>query len=170
MLKCLIPDYRVDRVEEITIPRLRAVHVSALLLDVDCTLKAYGEKEFAPSVLAWLDALRTAHVGVCLVSNGREGRIRRIAAALDLPYLAMALKPFPFALRKSIVRLGYSLPSTAMVGDQVFADMMAGYFARVTTILVRPIHPEQEPFMTRFKRPVERWVLSHCRSPKLCDL
>ncbi len=169
MLKCFVPDYLVDSVEEITIPRLRKLHLTSLLLDVDCTLKGYGQREFSPAVLAWLEGLRD-HVGVCLVSNGRGARIGQVAAALDLPYLAMAMKPFPHGLRRSMMRLGFSPAGTAMVGDQVFADTMAGYFAGVITILVRPIHPEQEPFMTRLKRPVEQWVLRHCRSPKLCDL
>ena len=44
---------------------------------------------------------------------------------------------------------------TAMVGDQVFADVMAGRLAGVFTILVRPIHPEDEPWFTRWKRPWE---------------
>ena len=170
MLRCFTPDYRVDQVEQITLPRLRRLHVSSLLLDVDCTLKPYAEREFAPSVVSWLKTLHEATIGICLVSNGSEGRIRRVADELNLPYLAMALKPFPYALRRTMRRMEFSPHGTAMVGDQVFADMMAGYFARVTTILVRPIHPEQEPFMTRLKRPLERWVLRHCESPKLCDL
>lgn len=170
MLRCLVPDYRVDQVEQITLPRLRRLHVSSLLLDVDCTLKPYGDKEFSPSVLSWLQTMRQATIGICLVSNGRGGRIRRIADELDLPYLAMALKPFPYGLRRSMRRMQFNPPGTAMVGDQVFADMMAGYFARVTTILVRPMHPEQEPFGTRLKRPLERWILRHCESPKLSEL
>jgi predicted HAD superfamily phosphohydrolase YqeG len=49
--------------------------------------------------------------------------------------------------------------STALVGDQVFADVLAGRLAGLKTILVEPIHPEEEPWYTRLKRPPERWVL-----------
>ena len=49
---------------------------------------------------------------------------------------------------------------TAIVGDQVFADVMAGRVAGVRTILVDPIHPEEEPWFTRLKRWPERVVLA----------
>ena len=38
---------------------------------------------------------------------------------------------------------------TAIVGDQLFADVMAGRLAGVRSILVDPIHPEEEPWWTR---------------------
>ena len=39
-----------------------------------------------------------------------------------------------------------------MVGDQLFADILAGRLAGLTTFLVEPIHPEEEPWFTRLKR------------------
>jgi predicted HAD superfamily phosphohydrolase YqeG len=55
--------------------------------------------------------------------------------------------------------MGFDQKSTAMVGDQVFADILAGKFAGIFTILVTPIHPEEERWYTRIKRPVEKCVL-----------
>ena len=54
-----------------------------------------------------------------------------------------------------------------MVGDQVFADILAGRLAGLKTILVDPIHPEEEPWFTRLKRPPERWVLRRTAVPVL---
>ena len=55
-----------------------------------------------------------------------------------------------------------------MVGDQLFADILAGNLARVRTILVRAIHPEEEPWFTRLKRGPERWILgkTYWREPE----
>jgi predicted HAD superfamily phosphohydrolase YqeG len=47
-----------------------------------------------------------------------------------------------------------------MVGDQVFADVMAGRLARIRSILVEPIHPEEEPWFTRLKRLPEQRILA----------
>jgi len=47
---------------------------------------------------------------------------------------------------------------TAIVGDQLFADVLAGRLAGLFTILVRPTSPS-EPLWTRVKRPLERRVL-----------
>jgi predicted HAD superfamily phosphohydrolase YqeG len=41
----------------------------------------------------------------------------------------------------------------------VFADVMAARAAGLRSILVRPIHPEEEPWFTRLKRPLERLVM-----------
>ncbi len=138
---------------------LRARRLRALLLDVDSTLKAYRDREVSEDVRRWLVDVQASGTTCCLVSNGGPRRIAKIAASLELPYLATALKPFPFALRRGLKRLNVDAEETAMVGDQVFADVWAGNWAGLTTILVDPIHPEQESFYTRMKRPLERWWL-----------
>jgi predicted HAD superfamily phosphohydrolase YqeG len=62
--------------------------------------------------------------------------------------------------KAAIRRLAFDPRTTAMVGDQIFADVMAGRLAGIRCILVRPIHPEEEPWFTRLKRPWERIVLA----------
>jgi HAD superfamily phosphatase (TIGR01668 family) len=133
--------------------------LEALLLDVDCTLKRFRDEEPAPEVVAWLDELRRGGIGLCLVSNGLDGRVRRFAEKLDLPYVSKALKPFPLGCRAALRKMKFLPSRTAMVGDQLFADVMAARLAGLTSILVRPIHPEDEPWFTRLKRGPERWLL-----------
>ncbi len=130
-----------------------------MLADVDCTLKRYRADRITPEAAAWLEALRVAGIGVCLVSNGAERRIGRLAEQLDLPFVAQALKPLPIGCRKALRKTGFDRARTAVVGDQLFADVWAGRLAGLTTILVEPIHPEEEPWFTRVKRPLERWLL-----------
>ena len=164
MLRFIAPHFRVDRVVELTPERLRELRLESLLLDVDCTLKRYRDEELTPEVTAWLEGLRAANVGLCLVSNGMGRRIGRLAAKLDLPFVANALKPFPFGCRRALRNMGFARQSTAMVGDQLFADVLAGRLAGLTTVLVCPVHPEEEPWFTRVKRHPERWVLRWTRS------
>ena len=163
MHRLLTPHLHVKSVCELEPERLDRLGIDALLLDVDCTLKRYRERECGPDVTVWLDRLRKAGVGICLVSNGRSKRIRLLAGSLGLPYVASALKPLPFRLRAVVRRLGFSPARTAMVGDQVFADVLAGRLAGLTTILVEPIHPEEEPWLTQLKRHPERAWLRRLR-------
>jgi len=163
MLQFLTPHFRIDRVEELTPKRLREWGLSALLLDVDCTLKRYGRQEVSPEVAAWIEQLRAKGIVMCLVSNGMGGRIRRFAERLDLPCVSLAMKPLPRGIRSAMRRLALRPSQTAMVGDQLFADVMAGRLAGVRTILVRPNHPEEEPWFTRLKRRPERWLLGRMR-------
>jgi uncharacterized protein len=158
MFRLVTPHYQVSDVQELTPERLRQWELRALLLDVDCTLSRYRRSEPTPEVLAWVEQLRMAGIPMCLVSNGMRRRIEHFAEQLGLPCVARAMKPLPWGVWSAMQKL-QSLPSeTAMVGDQLFADIMAGRLAGVRSILVKPIHPEEEPWFTRLKRIPERFV------------
>ena len=159
MFRWLTPDYRVATVSDLLPDVLRGWGIEALLLDADCTLKRYRAKEVEPEAAVWLAELRAAGVAACLISNGIEKRIEPLAASLGLPYVARALKPLPRGCRLALRKLAVPPAKTAIVGDQIFADVLAGRLAGLKTILVRPIHPEEEPWFTRLKRPPERWIL-----------
>jgi HAD superfamily phosphatase (TIGR01668 family) len=158
MLRLVTPHYRVSSVGELTPGQLRQWGLSALLLDVDCTLTRYRQ-EAPPEILAWVTELRAAGIGLCLVSNGMGRRISRFAERLALPCIFKAMKPLPWGVRAGMRRLQAAAAETAMVGDQLFADIVAGRLAGIRTILVNAIHPEDEPWFTRLKRGPEGFLL-----------
>ena len=156
-MRIFTPAIHVSEVSILTPEYLSERKIENLLLDVDCTLKRYSCTELESASAAWLEQMRQANVGLCLVSNGKPGRIGQFAQKLNLPYSALAMKPFPFGLKRAITAQGWDKSRTAMVGDQIFADIMAANLAGVVSILVDPIHPEEEPWFTRLKRPFERF-------------
>lgn len=159
MLHLATPHYRVAAVFELTPERLRQWGLRALLLDVDCTLTRYRCGEPLPEVLAWIEEMRTEGIKLCLVSNGTGPRIRRLAEQIRLPCISQAMKPMPWGVRSAMRELQATPAETAMVGDQVFTDIVAGRLAGVRCILVKAIHPEEEPWYTRLKRRPEQWLL-----------
>ena len=159
MFNWLQPNLMLKTVQDITPELLQRHELQSLLLDVDSTLKRYRATEIPPETVRWLESLHEAGIQCCILSNGRAHRIRPIAEQIHLPFIAPAMKPTPFGCQTAIKMLGFEPKSTAMVGDQVFADILAGKFARIFTILVVPIHPEEERWYTRIKRPFEKWVL-----------
>ncbi len=166
MLKRIAPHLCVERVEQLRLEKLRQLGLDFLLLDVDCTLKRYRQTEISAEVAAWLAELRDGGIGLCLVSNGMGKRIGRFAEKHDLPFVAKALKPFPFRLKAALRKMEFDPARTAMVGDQLFADIVAGRWAGLTSILVRPLHPEEEPWFTRIKRGPERLLLRWMNVPE----
>ena len=159
MFSIFIPHLHVAAVQELTLERLGAMGIDSLLLDADCTLKRYSSEHCVPAVAAWLAELKAGGTGLCLVSNGWSDRIKRFAGNVGLPFVARSLKPLPWGCRKALRKMGFDPSRTAMVGDQLFADVIAGRLAGVRTILVDPIHPEEEPWFTRLKRRPERYLL-----------
>lgn len=130
-----------------------------MLLDVDCTLKFYRSKTLLPEIAAWLERKQKQGFYFCLFSNGRKGRISRLAEELELPFYAPAFKPFPSGCRKAMQMLNLDPQYTAVIGDQLFTDVIAANLADIRSILVKPLRPYEEPIFTRVKRPFERLVL-----------
>jgi len=169
MLNFLFPDHRFDSITQIHRKWLREQNIYNLLLDVDCTLKYYKSKTLVPEIATWLQRKRNQGFQFCLFSNGRRQRIQPLAKELDLPFFAPAYKPFPFVCRKAMHQLYVDPRFTALIGDQVFTDVVAANLAGIRSILVKPLRPQEEPIFARIKRPFERIVLSfdHQESPDL---
>ena len=159
MFNWLQPNLILNSVADITPELLQKYGLQSLLLDVDSTLKRYRATEIPAENVRWIKSLQAAGIRLCILSNGRKHRIRPIAEQIGIPFIALAMKPSPFGCRAAIKTMEFDLKSTAMVGDQVFADILAGKFARIFTILVMPIHPEEERWYTRIKRPLEKWIV-----------
>lgn len=159
MWNVFYPHYRVNSVVELTPEWLRQINVENLLLDVDCTLKCYSNQEPTLEVLDWLNSLKDSGFKMCLLSNGVGGRIKQFANLVELPFIAKACKPLPRGCYRAFKEHNFEPSNTILVGDQIFADIMAGRLANIRTVLVTPILPEQEHWFTRIKRPFEKIIL-----------
>jgi len=159
MFRFLYPYYRFHRITEITREWLDTEELFALLLDVDSTIKYYHSDHVLPEIQKWIVEMKDRGINFGLLSNGREKRISRIADELDLPFIAPAYKPLPFACRRIIRELDFDPQYTGLIGDQLFTDILGANLSGIRSILVNPLHPEEEPFFARIKRPFERFLL-----------
>jgi uncharacterized protein len=163
MLSLIKPNLQLDSVLDLHVDRVRNLGLQTLLLDVDCTLKDYHSTSLNDGVLDWIKSLQAAGIRLCLLSNGGRARIEKLARLLGTSYVARALKPFPFGCWSALRQLAADKKHTAVVGDQLFADVMAGRLAGLFTILVRPT-TTAEPWFTSLKRPLERRMLARMNS------
>jgi len=153
------PDVLVDTVADVTPALLEALGVRAILVDLDDTLIASNTEELSSGAAAWLDSLRAADIKVAILSNGTRKRVHRLAERFDMPAFAMVGKPFGFAFRRGLTALGTPPEATAMVGDQLFTDVLGANCAGLTSILVRPLTPGKL-LHTRAARLLERRILT----------
>jgi HAD superfamily phosphatase (TIGR01668 family) len=152
LLRLLAPRYRAASTVRLSPEVLRAWGIEAVMVDLDNTLVPWGASAPPPAVAAWVAALRADGMRACLVSNSLSGRVRTIAAALDLPAAPGRFKPSADKLRRALALLGTPAARTAMVGDQLFTEVLAGN-------RLGPLSP-WEPLRIRLVRLVERRVLA----------
>ncbi|MEI6132675.1 MAG: YqeG family HAD IIIA-type phosphatase [Bacillota bacterium] len=158
-MKIFRPNIYVNTVLDIDFETLKAKGIKGLLLDVDNTLKAHFDKAPEADVRGWLDDARNAGLVLCIVSNGRPARIRPFAHGLGLECVCEAMKPSRTGFLRGALALGLDIKETAVIGDQIFTDILGGNAAGALTILVKPISKD-EPFYLKLKRPFEKLILT----------
>ena len=94
----ITPEYVFKDVTHITPEFLAGKGIRALVLDIDNTLTADRSQELPDEVAGWLVQMKEAGIGLTIVSNGAEKRVRPFAEKLGLAYLYRSAKPLPFAL------------------------------------------------------------------------
>ena len=157
--RMLAPDLQVDDVTQVTVAWLRERGLRAVLVDADDTLVPGDDGPVAPEAVAWAREVRAAGVLLAILSNGTAERVAALGRQLEVPAFALAGKPFSFAFRRAVRSLGAEPATTAMIGDQLFTDVLGARCAGLTSVLVTPLTPGRHAH-TRWVRRLERWVLA----------
>ncbi len=152
----LKPHYILNCITDITVEFLKENNITALLLDVDNTMSvAHGNKILREGLPEWLSDMKENGISLMILSNAKKERAKRFADSVGLPVVGLAAKPLPFGYFKAARLLETKRKNVAMVGDQVFTDIMGGRLSGVKTILVTDITPE-EKLNFRIKRNLEK--------------
>jgi len=137
--KLPIPDLMLDSIYELSPEDLTERGICLLLMDLDNTLSPYGEHRPTVALCNWLDALKKAGIEPFILSNNRGDRPRKFAGALSLDYSGHSGKPSTCGLNAVLERKGIGREQAAIIGDQIYTDILCGHRAGVYTIAVRPI-------------------------------
>ena len=154
----LKPDIRLNRITDVSEQMLKNIGISALILDVDNTLSTHHGSEYVVGLENWLDGMRTAGIKLLILSNSKEKRVKPFADGLGLAYISLGLKPLPIGYLRCLKKLGTKRKNTAIVGDQIFTDVLGAKLSGITAILTRPILPEDK-LSFRIRRKAEKFLL-----------
>ena len=141
-----LADMVCDSIYDIDLSALKASGIRLLLADLDNTLVPYGVTLPTDSVRAWKRQLEEVGITLFVLSNNRRpDRPRIFSRGLDVPFIGHAGKPGVAGFCKAMEQMGVTAEQTALVGDQIFTDVLGGNRAGVTTILVKPIRLAGNP-------------------------
>ncbi len=143
------------RVTDLTPEFLRGMGVEALLLDVDNTIATYTSHTPIEGAAEWAREMVEEGFRVLIVSNNYKKRVGPFAERFGLDYISFAIKPLPFGYLRARRRLGIKRGACAIVGDQIFTDVIGANLCGMQSVLLTPIEPE-EGFTFRVRRFFER--------------
>lgn len=154
-MSIFMPTASVRKATDITPELIRAMHATAILLDVDNTLALHGSQTPFPGTVEWAKRMRGAGIRLVLVSNNFKKRVEPFAAQYGLPFLSLSLKPFPAAYRRAVRRLEVKPEEAVVVGDQIFTDVFGANWAGIKSILLVPAG-EEHSLSFRLRRALEK--------------
>jgi uncharacterized protein len=154
----LKPDLYLNTVYELDTSILKNKGIKAIIVDIDNTLVSWDTKAPDEKVVALVCKLVTEEFRICILSNNTKKRVEEFNKTLKLPAIHKAIKPSKIAFRRAMKLMDSDADTTAVIGDQLFTDILGGNRLGLFTVLVSPIS-DKEFIWTRIVRMLEKSVL-----------
>ncbi len=160
LLAKLLPDEQLNSIYELDAQKLRARGIRGIIFDLDNTLGPWGFTQLDERMRRWLRELEAQGFRLGFVSNdGGRGREALRAALNGHPVVFQARKPGTQGLRRVLEELSLPPSQVAMIGDQIFTDVLAAKRLGLYAILVQPIADDPRDVSLKLRRLLERLIL-----------
>lgn len=163
-IEALRPRRYVESLVGIDPAGLAADGIRGLVIDFDNTMVPRRTQEATDELVAWLERVGASGIAVCIVSNNFGTRIVGAAERLGLPVVTRAAKPRAKAFQLGMQAMQTAPSETAVIGDQLFTDVLGGNRLGLATILVIPLPGPDLPHtlvLRRIEARLLRWWMRH---------
>ncbi|MBE7012159.1 MAG: YqeG family HAD IIIA-type phosphatase [Ruminococcaceae bacterium] len=150
---------------DIDLEKLKELGIKGFIFDVDNTIVPYDTPLPDEKIKNWFKKIEEMGFVSYIASNNSKGRVEHFASELNIGFMPKAKKPLTKNLKQISENMGILPAETAMVGDQLFTDMLGGNMAGMFTILIEQISPVEGKFI-KFKRIFEKLILPKRRRKK----
>lgn len=134
------PNYYVQSFKTLNIRKLHDMGIQLLLCDIDNTLVAYDEEVPNQDVIDFIHKLKRNGIEVALCSNSLSSRGKNFGKHLPVSKTyPFSCKPLPFCFKKAMKDHGLKASQIAILGDQMYTDILGGNVWGLYTILTAPI-------------------------------
>jgi uncharacterized protein len=167
-IELLRPDKYYSAFWMIDFRELAAEGIRYLIIDVDSTIAGAYSKHVDPRAKEILEQVLKDGImeKACLVSNTvynrKEPRVRAMAELLKIPYVAAGFfhqKPRAKPFLKGLEIMGAKPGETAVIGDQIYTDILGGNRLGMKTILIEPLGTVHWTSILILRRLRESWIL-----------
>ncbi len=134
-----LPKYIFPKITDLSPGFLRERGIRLLLMDYDNTMLPYTVDTPSEELLQWIEEMQKSGIQLCIVSNTQKERVPKFSAVFHVPCVTGAAKPTGRGIRKAMKRFGVERGKTALVGDQIFTDVLGANLAGIMSIAVSSI-------------------------------
>jgi len=161
MAQLLIPDAYVKNVYAIDIDKLqKEKKIKGLIIDLDNTLVPWGKKYLDKRIISWINRVKESGMKICIVSNSRSAHVTEMGNLLDTPFYSSRFKPLKKPFLEAMKMMNTKNKETAVIGDQIFTDVLGGNRLNLLTILVFPLKKHDGLGTRLIYRSLERVIMS----------
>ena len=152
------PSLYLDSVKNINPMLLKKNNIKGLILDVDNTLIDYY-RNLVDGAEKWCEELKNEGIKCIILSNSNKKRkVEEVAEKLNIDYIMFAKKPLKSGFKRALSKLELKPEEDAVVGDQLFTDVIGAKRMNMFSILVKQVG-EKDIFITKLKRPIENAII-----------
>ena len=160
MLKLLLPKLYLSSAYALPIDDLKKMGIKVLICDVDNTLLPHHQLHMNDKMKSFLDKLNGANIQVVFASNNTAKRLEYVSKEANIQTFSFSCKPFPFVFNKVKKKFLVQSNEIAIMGDQLFTDVLGGNLWGSLSILCEPIE-KKDLFYTIPFRIVENIVFNY---------
>lgn len=152
------PSLYLDSVKNINPMLLKKNNIKGLILDVDNTLIDYY-RNLVEGAEKWCEKLKNEGIKCIILSNSnKRSKVEEVAEKLNIDYIMFAKKPLKSGFKRALSKLELKPEEVAVVGDQLFTDVIGAKRMNMFSILVKQVG-EKDIFITKLKRPIENAII-----------
>ena len=131
------PDSYVHSIYDIRYHKLMENGIKYALFDVDCTILPFDDVNVTEENKVLFNYINNLGIKSALCSSSFEGRVKPVADALGINYMALAPKPFmDFSSIKDLFDYKCERDNTVVIGDSLYFDMLLAGRLNIHKILV----------------------------------
>ncbi len=159
-MKLFLPDIAIDSYAQLDLVALKKRGIRLLLCDIDNTLACHTDTHCRPEAMKFLRTVQDQGLEVVLFTNNTKKHAYRVLnGGPPMTIHWLCCKPLPFSFWFEMMRHALKPSQVAVMGDQLFTDILGGHLAGAYTILSSPLY-EDEPKDTQFMRHLEKPVFA----------
>lgn len=129
-----------DSVRDITPEELERLGVEGLLLDIDGTLARTDTPRPDEAVMSWLRLMGDRGIKLYILSNNKSpDRTRSYAELIGCRWSHRSHKPSKAGFLRGAAELGLPPEKCAIVGDQIYTDVLGGLRCGMKTLMVQTL-------------------------------